>query len=153
MSYATVSACLEQTFKNGWGTRTRIEWDNVHSITKKELPSSNSVLKEESFVRFTLLFGDSEPLGYGATKNMERHVGVITLSVFVAESLGSRIAREHIDVAAPLFRLKHLTTSDSIVVRCQTSRIVPVGVTDRQKGWWQENMEVPFTYDDFITRS
>lgn len=124
-------------FKSQWaaGPNTKVAFQNVEF---------NKPKNGESWVRFNILQGGGNQASIGAAVRQYRHVGVITVQVFVKENGGSRAAKSLCDSAGNIFRGKSFE-DDNIV--CRAPGITEVGSDD---GWYQVNVDIPFYWDEFV---
>lgn len=122
---------VEQLFAAGWGSTTKIAYDN--------LQFNPDEVNDDSWVRLNVIDGTAEQVGLGAEANLYRHPGVVIVQVFVKEGQGIRVAKQLADQVAAIFRG---TTSGGVLYRTPSvERIGPNG------GWFQVNVNIPFQWD------
>ncbi|RLA56950.1 MAG: hypothetical protein DRR04_13620, partial [Gammaproteobacteria bacterium] len=83
MSFKYEAQLIEEKFNTAWGNTTPIEWDNVDYN-----PTAGT-----SYVKFTIVNGNSTIAGIGGSSNMHRIRGLISINVFTALNTGSRSGR------------------------------------------------------------
>ncbi|KKL25225.1 hypothetical protein LCGC14_2407450 [marine sediment metagenome] len=141
MSFEDTQKALEVEFLDNWGDKSRVAMQNLAFQPDKTVEPGRDV--QSAWVRFTVLQGAGEIQGLGAATKMYRYIGMIIVSVFVVEGIGTLTSRALCDEVATLFRSKQLADEN---ISCQTPSIVEVGAS---KGWWQVNVEIPFYWDEF----
>ena len=74
---------------------------------------------------------------------LRRHPGVVIVQVFALAEKGTKLARDHADTIAAIFRNVQISITGG-VIRFREPRGIPVG---EGNGWWQLNVECPFQLD------
>lgn len=127
---------LENLFKTGWGSRTKIKWDNDAFQHSANTP----------FVAFSVRWGIGQQVSIGpAGRRLERHSGTIVIQVFVPKNLGGKALGEHCDFAASLMRMQTLLDQTAgVEVEIRSPQRIFVGESGEFR---QENVFVEIQVD------
>jgi len=117
---------------SGYST-TPVAYDN-HEFVK---PTDGS-----SWVRFTILEGDSDLAGIGASTRLFRNTGVIVCQVFIQAGKGSKPALDIIDVLTTLW-----SGASFNGITCRAASVARVGTDE---GWYQVNLSIPYYWDNIM---
>ena len=133
MSYAGERNAIVGRFNSHWNARTPVAWPNW----------GFTVPDRGAWVRLAILNGDATQRSIGNPgANVHRHVGVITVQVFVPIDSGTHTARDLADDAAAIFRNQRFDG-----IRCDVPSVREVGPDDI---WFQVNMSCPFRRDELL---
>lgn len=143
MSYATQAAAIRARFYAGWKAaqgftdaqmQTRVEWPNS-TLTKPATPAS--------WVRLAILPADAFRADLGEVKTY-RHIGLVTVQVFVPENTSDSAAWTLAEAACEVFRGVSEGGIHYEGLRGEAPRIQTVGVKD---GYYQLNVLAPYWSD------
>lgn len=149
MSFDGVVSTLEQAFLDAWTNDPGLDvcpitWSNVGGGTKRdsgtEDPSTSP--KQEQWCRVVVNQGVGDLIGLGAAVKLYRFVGVVTVSVFTPEGVGTQSNKALCQLAGDVYKSKQFAGN----ITCLVPSIIEVGQTE---GWWQVNTDIPFFWDDF----
>lgn len=132
MSFAGERQAIEKRLSDNW-TTTPIQFDNV----------AFSAPADNTYVSLTIINGDADQIELGETP-VHRHIGVITIQVFVPVENGTNTARSYADSLAAIFRNVQFSAGSSGTILCRSPNIVRVGVSN---GLYQLNVAVPYQRD------
>lgn len=141
MSKVTITALLENTLQDGWGT-TPIAWQNVeardHAISGAPLLSDGS----KSYISFSVDITKTEALEIplGAI----RYHGYIGIDVHTKEGIGTRAAETLIDALNLLFQYQII--SDGITC-IRTHEYLDSGNFIILEGWATHACQWPFSVE------
>lgn len=95
-----------------------------------------------TWIRLTVLSGQSNRLNINASQKKYRHIGVVVAQIFTKPGSGDKEARQVAEVVAAIFR-------STQVGGClfKEPAATPVGTND---GWYQFNVSIPFDRDDVL---
>ena len=125
MAFEALRASIETKFALEWGVTTEIAWENI-SYEPDNAP----------WVRLTVGTGVGYTLGIDGTLPTVRDTGVIMLQIFTPEGTGTKVNKELLDTALPIY--EH-TRFDGILV--YTATVTQAGISN---GWYQTNVTFPF---------
>ena len=130
--FADTEKIIQERLKNNW-TTTPIAYSNVDSRLLED--------GDDPWIRCTIVEGASsqhamgDPTGHGNV----RHVGVITIQVFVREHTGTRQSRTYLDT------LKSYWQVEDQGLTFRPASVFPVGVVN---GWYQTNLDIPYFWNE-----
>jgi len=127
MSFETVRRDITTRFATNWAT-TGIAWQN-----QKFTPPDGT-----AWVRFSVLEGDTGRINIG-NPGHHRHVGMITVQIFVPHGTGTKTAREYAATIATIFRDQQFNG-----ITCREASLAQVGEVEN---WYQMNLTIPFYWD------
>lgn len=130
MSHKAANNELKGMFNTQWGVKTPIAWPNVDF----NQPAT-------AWVRFNIIYGDSQQTDFGGSLHNERTSGVVIIQVFTPLNQGDAEALGLADDVANIFRNWCGTN-----IRCRTPAIKDIG--NDGFGWYQVNVSIPFIYDE-----
>jgi hypothetical protein len=131
MTFEAERAAFEQRMANNWST-TDIWFDNV-----PYKPTSGT-----SYVRFSILPGESQQTTIGGSANIHRNVGILDISIFTPEQQGTKVGKQYADTIAAIFR--DVTFSN---ITCRSPYITDNGISG---GWYHLTLTVPYWRDDCL---
>jgi hypothetical protein len=126
MSFVNERLVLENRFKKYWQD-TPVSWDNVAFDT----PNNSG------WVRFQVLNGSSS---YRAINGAKRHIGLISVQLFVPKDTGTSTVRSYADTVVKIFDSKSFND-----VVCNVANIETIGTGDV---WHQLNITIPYWRDE-----
>lgn len=132
MSFADERQAIEARLSTNW-TSTPIKYDNV----------SFSAPSDNKYISVVIANGASSQQELGASP-MHRHIGLITIQIFVPVEAGTNVPRDYADSLATVFRNAQFSAGSSGTILCRSPSIVRVGVTN---GLYQLNVAVPYQRD------
>ena len=134
MTDVALEDLIRARFDSQWADETDIAWPNANFT-----PDNNS-----EWVRFWVGTGDAYNASFGAVgKNIERAVGVVTISIFVPLNTGTARVNALVDKAKAAFR--HYTVGTLRFSQPPAKRVIGSGDTH-----FQVNVVAPYEYDTFI---
>lgn len=137
MSFELERKNIETRLKNQLdSTQVPIQYENVSTL-KKGTESIKDYNKTDKFVRLVIGATASQQIDVGG--DADRYFGLITLSIFVKENIGTNLARKLVDQVFPIF---HRQSFDGIL--CRETQIDTIGAQD---GWYQINLNTEFYRD------
>lgn len=105
---------------------------------------------KESWVRLTVLEGDSNQVEIGDPAKYHRRSGIIMVNVFTARDIGDGAAREICDSVMALFRNKTAAFDSGLVrFRSPSKRVVQ----SSNDAYFQMNVSIPYFTDETFTTS
>lgn len=119
---------IESRFETQWGLTTPVAYMNVEFDPPRGSP----------WVRLSVLPGGEGQIELG-NPSLDRHVGIIDVSIFTPEGKGTKQARELAEQAAAVFRKASFSG-----ILCRNPDVTTVGVMD---GWHQITVRVPYQRD------
>lgn len=125
---------VQTTFETGWGSRTRIEWENVPFDEPDDEWDGSS-----GFVRVSIHYTSSARASLGTTK-LERHAGYVRLSFHLPKNVGTAMGNAHMEAAAAIFRYKQFIDSEVVV----NFYAPAVGNMAEKKDRYEVRLELPF---------
>ena len=132
MSFADERQAIEARLTANW-TTTPIQYDNV----------AFSAPADNKYISLVITNGSATQQELGATP-MHRHIGVVTIQVFVPVEAGTNEARGYADTLAGVFRNAQFSAGSSGSILCRSPSITRVGVNN---GLYQLNVAVPYQRD------
>lgn len=134
--FEPVRKLLEQAFKDAWGARTPVKYENI-AFTQP--PNA-------AFVAAYLRWGDGGQVSLGpAGRRMERHTGALLVQIFVPENSGRGALEGHCDFAAGALRMRTFTDSTAgVEVLLRSPSSSDAGLRDTLL---QKNVSFPFQAD------
>ena len=135
MTLAAAHASIRLRFTSQWGVTTPVQEPNV----KFDAPETSP------WVRLSIADADARWASMGAPgNNIERHLGQVTVSIFVPSGDGEGRALEYADQVKAIFR-SWRDASTGVRFRVPPyARLI--GVDGK---WYQVNVVAPFEFDDF----
>lgn len=98
---------------------------------------------DDAFVFFEVVSGGSEQVSIGSPNaRLYRHAGVIQAHVFVPTGKGTKLALEHADTIAAIFRGQSFNG-----VLCFAPRLGNAAQADDDGKWYRVTVSIPFQYD------
>lgn len=131
MNFEDATAAILEEFATAWVNTTPVAWPNIPFD-----PPENA-----SWVRVTVLHAEARQVSLGSAK-VYRRPGVVIVQVFVPEATAGQPALALADQVVTALQGKQLTGG----VQLQTASIREVGPD--QRGAYQINVSVPFTYSE-----
>lgn len=122
-----------------WAT-TPISFENVTDSTVLKAAKDSKA----PWVRFTIREGDGVLDTIGSNSRLERHAGVIFVSIFVAQGSGTETARGYARDIAAIFR-------GYFAEPCVHFRTPYVNVVGAADGWFQLNLLIPFENNEYYS--
>lgn len=110
---------------------TVVAYDN-HEFTP---PNDGS-----SWVRLTVVEGESNIAGLGDSQRLFRNVGVIICQIFVQDGKGSKAALDIADILETIWGGASFNG-----ITCRASSVTRVGADN---GWYQVNVSTPYFWDN-----
>jgi len=133
-----------EEFREFTETRMNTEWLTT-PIAFENTPDSTALISAKNakspWIRFVIRDGDGRLQTIGSNSRLDRYAGVLLISIFVAQQIGTKLAREHADSIAAIWR----GYSGASCVSFGTPFINIIGETD---GWFQINVTVNFQNDE-----
>jgi hypothetical protein len=141
MSKVTITALLENTLQDNWGT-TPIAWQNIeardHNLSGAPLLSAGNRSYINFFVDITKTEAIEIPLG------AIRYFGYAGIDVNIKEGVGTRPAETLIDALIGLFQYR-MISDDTACIR--THEYIDSGTFVIQEGWMTHSIQFPFSAD------
>lgn len=131
MGYEQQRIDIESRFNSAWGVTTPIAWQNVGFTP----PTSGS------WVRLSILNGDSNQISVGSTAGLYRNAGVISISVFTEANQGTKAGLTLADQAAAVFRGAFFGSG----IKCRSPRITDLGLEGK---YYRHEVSIPFMRDE-----
>lgn len=128
MSLDADNLAIEARFETQWALTTPVAYMNVEFTPPRDAP----------WVRLTVLPGGEGQIELG-NPSLDRHVGLIDVSVFTPEGSGTKQARELAEQAAAIFRKANFSG-----ILCRNPDVTTVGIID---GWMQLAVRIPYQRD------
>ncbi len=121
-------------------TRMNTEWTTLHPTINVFFDSTNQQTdNEDSFVDFTILFGEARRMNIGISYRNHRCEGIININIYVKKGEGTRTALSYADDIAGIFRDKLFSG-----ILCKSPSIKRLG---EELQWFVYNVSVPFQAD------
>ena len=127
MSFSTARRDIENRLSDNWAT-TPIAWENVPFVPPND----------EAWISLSIFEDDVRRITIG-NPGTHRVMGIITISINIPESTGTKLARDHADSLAPIFRDKQFNG-----ITCREAKLGNGGTKD---GWYTMVLSVPFYWD------
>ena len=139
MTFDEFRAYVEARMASEWST-TPISFENVtDSAALKAAKDSKS-----PWVRFVIREGDGALDTIGSDSRLERHAGIVFVSIFVAQGDGTETARSYAKDIAAIFR-------GYFAEPCVHFRTPYVNVVGAADGWFQLNLLIPFENNEYYS--
>lgn len=136
MSYSTARNSITDGFATGWGSTTRIAYDNIEPDPPMPVGTS--------FVRLSIQMNLSDQITIGSTNQTYRRFGICFVQIFTPEGSGYAGATTLVDTAVALFEGKKMGT-----VVFQDVNVREVG-NPRSEPFYQVNIAAAFRFDDIV---
>lgn len=134
--FTPATKLIEQTFKDGWSSRTPVKYENV--MFEQPLNASWVAL----YIRWST--GIQASIGPVGTR-IARHAGVIVVQIFTPKDKGKSEMTGHCDFAAAIFRMSHKVDAVAgIEVELREPELQDAG---EEKNFLHKNLLVPFQLD------
>ena len=135
-SFSEEREAIETRFVNLFDTtQTPVQYGNV-SILKKGSQSIPTPYKGDAFVRLNIIGGQSEQRE--VTRSITSINGILNVTVFTAQDLGSQPARTLVDEIFPIF--------NAVVFNGITTGPATVRELPPNNGWYAINISVPYVW-------
>lgn len=134
MSAADERKSIGDLFKAEWADRLPVAWPNM----KFEPPA------EAAWCRFSIVQAEARQIEIGGINNEARAEGRVFVQVFVPVGTGDKVARQHCDVAANIFKTHKTLTTPEGCVRFRRPVIRDIGAAGAH---YQFNVAIPYLYD------
>jgi len=140
MSYEAELKTLVSVFRTGWSTTP---YANV-TVAYPSLPFAKPG-PHDDWLRFSVLHGEENAVSMGTPgANVYRHIGVVSIDVFVAKGKGIAAALRYADAALGIFR-----TYNAGGIRCIRTAVRNHG-TDLDPGWYAVTASAWFARDSLF---
>lgn len=140
-SFSEEREAIETRFVNLFDTQTTpVQFGNI-SVLKKGAVSIPTPYKGDAFVRINLLGGNGEQRE--VTRILTNINGVISITVFTSQDVGSQMARTLVDQIFPIF---NAVKFNGITTGAASVREIPPN-----NGWYAMNISVPYVWYHCIT--
>ncbi|UXO93744.1 structural protein [Pseudanabaena phage Pan1] len=135
MTIDAAHTAIRQRFETLWGVTTPVQYPNVKFDAPEDAP----------WVRLSIIDTDARWASMGVPdSNIERHLGQVTVQIFVPSGTGEGSATEYADQVKAIFRSWRDATSGLRFLVPPYARTI--GVDGK---WYQVNVVAPFEFDDF----
>jgi len=135
-SFSEEREAIETRFVNLFDTtQTPVQYGNV-SILKKGSQSIPTPYKGDAFVRLNIIGGQSEQRE--VTRSITSINGILNVTVFTAQDLGSQPARTLVDEIFPIF--------NAVVFNGITTGPATVRELPPNNGWYAINISIPYVW-------
>ena len=130
-------------------TTIMTHWDTQWKLLNPLIPYAHDNARfspplADPWVRISILDGDSNQISFGAgDKGNHRHVGLISIEIFVPLGTGEAQARTLLDQALGVFRAVQLSS-----IICRAPRMSPGSET---QSYYRMSAVVPFQRDEVFS--
>ena len=124
----------------------RDKWVNEWSYTDSTFDNEVFTPGNIPWVRLSIRDGDAQQISLGVP-SLDRHAGVLFISIFVPINKGQEQARWLADKAGDIFIKNNITTDDGELVFGVPYLINSETDDGIDSGWWQVSTLCPFTHD------
>lgn len=126
---------IEKRLADNWGTTTPIRYWS--SGVPFQIPTT-------AYIAIQIEDFDGRQVTLGASAQLHRYTGQITIQVFVPERTGAKAADGYCDQLDGIFRRAQFQHGQSGVITCRTPSKRTVGTRD---GWYQVNLVTAYQRD------
>jgi len=140
LSFADERQAIENRFSTLWTESAKIMYENQ----QREEPKDDA-----SWVALFIVDTPGNQIDLRDVA-LHRQGGIIIVQVFVREGVGTQSARVLVDAVATIFRRATFSVGASGTIKCRTTSIESLGVSD---GWFQMNASTPFIRDTLHARA
>ena len=133
MSFADERSAIEGRFAANYSS-SQIKYENVPF----DQPSS------DPWISLEIISGEGGQASLGGASAVQRYGGVIQVTIYTAESVGTNVARALADVIEPIFRQQQFSQGNSGVIHTRTPSFYSIGLVG---GWYRSVVSVSYFRD------